>query len=55
MKLNTSVKRTGKLGKSLTIGNSSLAIKAKKEGYITKNAKGIIPLLQAFYISIIYW
>ena len=50
MKLSTSVRRTREAAKSLKIGTSGLKIKAKDEDYTTADAKGIIPLLQAFHV-----
>ena len=49
-KLSTSVRRTRKAAKSLKIGTSGLEIEAKEEDCTTADAKGIIPLLRAFYV-----
>ena len=50
MKLSTSVRRTREAAKSLKIGTNSLEIEAKEENCTTADAKGIIPLLQAFHV-----
>lgn len=52
MKLNTSVRHTREVTKSLKIGINGLKIKTKKEDCITVDAKDIISLLGAFYIYI---
>lgn len=50
MKFNINIRRIKKLAKSLKISTSKLEIKAKKEDYTIADAKGIILLLQTFFI-----
>ena len=49
-KLSTSARRTKEAAKSLNIGTRCLEIDANKEECIIADAKGIIPLLQAFHM-----
>lgn len=51
MKLSTSVQRTREATKSLKIETSGLEIEAE-EDCTTADAKGIIPLLQAFHVYV---
>ena len=50
MKLSTNIRHTKKATKSLKIDTNGLKIEAKEEDCITINIKGIILLLQAFYM-----
>ena len=50
MKLSTSIRHTREAAKSLKTGTSGLEVEAKEEDCTTMDAKGIIPLLRAFYV-----
>lgn len=52
MKLSISIRYIKKVTKSLKIDINSLEIEAKEENCIIANVKGIILLLQAFFIYI---
>ena len=52
IKLSTSIRCTREAVKSLKISTSRLEIEAKEEDCTTADAKGIIPLLWAFYVYV---